>query len=701
MLRRQGTAGDVSRAFALAAAIVFLSGFLLFQTQLMTGAFLLPVFGGAPHVWIGVMAAFQLLLAGGYALATWPRWGAIVATLLLIACCVEQAIRTVVYGRPLLPVAQSLPGNHVTLALHTMLFVLLRMGPLVLVWAATSPLIQHAVHRAFPERSPYGLYRASNLGCLAALLVQPLLLDSLLPRTQQTQVWGGLFALYALLCALFAAQVRRFLRPPMGEAGHPQRSITGSAGWSWLLLAALSCWLMMSVSQRLTDRLPAVPLLWACPLALYLLSFVVAFHGRASGWRGAAGRGPLLCLAVALLLFVAKEKLLREHTWTPLWTEGAVLFAGCLGLHRAIFLARPPANALRWFYIMLALGGATGGLWVALAAPVLFDDYAEYPLAFLGLAGCLGTLVVRWKTSVFRWVGVGAAALAAGTVIWVWASAPVGDVLCRQRSFFGVLTVLQGQLFSPEGQETTHLLKQGTIVHGFQAQGIRRYRPTTYYTWSSGVGRALLGLRASAPRLPRHIGLVGLGVGTLACYGRSNDVYRFYEIDPAVIRLATDTNLFTYLHDSGARIEVASGDARKSMAREVAAGDAAPFDLIVLDAFLDRSPPVHLLTVEAVRLYLRRLEPNGVLAFHASNPFLDLTSVVRSTTGACGLFSVACVDRKPAGGLAVTSHWVLASPSRETLAACFPSEQITVPSADPPAGLCWTDEFTPLLRVLR
>ena len=701
MLRKRVAADDAPRAFALAAAIVFLSGFLLFQTQLMVGAFLLPVFGGAPHVWISVMAAFQLLLAGGYALAAWSRGGAVVAALLLSACCLEQAFLAVACGRPLLPEAQGVSGEHAGIALQTMLFVLLRAGPLALVWAAASPLVQHALQRAFPGRSPYGLYRASNLGCLAALLVQPVLLDSLLPRTAQTQIWGGLLALYALLCMLFAAQFHRFLRPPVGEAGRSPQSGTASAGWSWLLLAALSCWLLMSVSQRLADRLPAVPLLWAYPLALYLLSFIAGFHGDAVGCRGRAGRGPLLCLGMALALFLAKEGLLRERTWTPLWTEGAVLFFGCLGLHRALYLERPPACALRRFYLMLAVGGAAGGLWVALAAPVLFSDYAEYPLAFAGLAVCLGALALRRWPSRFRWAAAGVAALAAGAVIWVWASAPAGDVLCRQRSFFGVLTVMQGRLFAPEGQETTHLLKQGTIVHGFQAQGIRRYRPTTYYVWSSGVGRALLGLRAAAPRQPRRIGLVGLGIGTLACYGRSNDVYRFYEIDPAVIRLAADTNLFTYLHDSGARIEMVPGDARQSLAREFAAGGAPLFDVLVLDAFLDRSPPVHLLTEEAIRLYLRRLEPRGILAFHTSNPFLNLTSVVRDTAAACGLYSVLCVDRKAAGGLGTASHWVLASPSRETLATCFPSEPVTAPAAESPGGFLWTDDFTPLLRVLR
>lgn len=643
-------------------------------------------------MWLSALAAYQLLLAAGYALASYFPAGGVLAFALLAANLLWQAGLRMAEGRFLLPPFGGGPPAALWPALlQPAVLILSRQGLLIVLLAATSPWVQQIVRPMETLASPYELYRASNAGACAGLVLQPFLLEPLATRTLQTQIWSAVLFIYCVALAAFLICTAPAWReePASNSRGQPRLV------WPALWPTALSTGLLMCVTQNLTDRFPTLPALWALPLILYLASFVASF--REGPGRERADRKIRVALGGALLLFLIplRESVIRGGLHLILL--GLALYLVCWALHRRMYLERPPAEQLGPFYVSLAVGGALGGLGVALVAPLLFSAYTEFPLL-------LGVLSLRYGWDSFRprfrgWSSaiplVIALSLAGTLTARMFHKEP--GLRLRTRSFFGVLVVKKGQLAYGGGVEAAYRVEQTATVHGFQVHGIFRQRPTSYYTWNSGVGQALLGLRAAAPAKPRQIGVVGLGIGTLAAYGQPGDTYWFYEIDPAMIRLARDERFFTYLRDTQAQVKIVPGDARQTL-EHPPPGTAACFDLLVLDAFIGRSPPTHLLTLEAVQGYSRRIRPDGLLAFNLSNPHYDLVRVVQAATDACGMFTVLWEDLTR-DGLAMPSKWLVAAPRRETLAHLFPSQRIRPPAPAAEREIPWTDDFAPLLRA--
>ena len=563
------------------ALTTLLGAFLLFVVQPMLGKLLLPVFGGTPATWAACMVFFQGMLLAGYAYAhlgvraplrvqAGLHLGLVGAAVLLL---VLQPSAAVVAGRgwPPFEIAWLLARE-----IGAPYFVLACTAPLVQRWAALAQ-----------GREPYRLYALSNAGSLAALLVYPWLIEPGLALDAQRSLFTRAFGLFALL--LGAVCVRTLTRAGAGTAAPAlplSAAPTSRQRLRWLGLAFLPSVLLLAVTNHITVDIAATPLLWIVPLAIYLVTFILAFAGG-----GAARRSwllVLLALAGTLLgfgAFAQGSASLPRQLGAPL----LLLFAGALLCHDALVASRPAPDRLTAFYLEVALGGVLGGVAVSWIAPLVFDDYYELELGVLALYALLLGMSAGFsrvqRQALLLGVGVVAPLLAAALIVRVGGETRQGVIVERMRSFLGPLRVTQ----LPEGRVLTH----GRIRHGMQLSAAGMHdRPTMYF----GPGTALaLVMQRQHAEAPRQIAIVGLGVGTIAAYGKRGDRLRFYELDANVVELARRD--FTFLRDTAARVEVVLGDGRLSLAAEPAQG----FDVLALDAFSSDSVPVHLLTQRSVR----------------------------------------------------------------------------------------------------
>jgi hypothetical protein len=566
--------------------------------------------------------------------------------------------------------------------------ILLLLGATVglpyLLLSATSPLIQLWFSRARPGDNPYRLFALSNLASLVALLGYPFAVEPLFAAQGQVRAWSWLFAAFALLCAALAWRTPPATAASEATAGPPVAK--GRYAW-WLALSATGSVLLLAVTNHLTQNVASVPLLWLVPLTVYLLTFIIAFEGK--GWYRPASVWPLLVAALAAAGWLLVDTELHYRLALQLGVFLPVLFVGCLFCHGELYRLRPAPDRLTAFYLVVAAGGALGGLLVAVVAPLVFNGYYELGLGLAALA-LLAALRLSELGRVPHY-----AALAA--LLGITASAAYDgfreqrDVRLSERSFYGVLHVKE---YSP-GEET-HLrrLVHGTIMHGEQYMhaSLRRLVPT-YYTPSSGIGAAI----RSRQDHPVKVGVIGLGTGTLAAYGRAGDVYRFYEIDRNVVAIARRE--FSFLSDSAARIEIALGDARLSLEREAPQG----FDVLAVDAFSSDAIPVHLITREALGTYLHHLKPEGIVAFHVSNRFLDLVPVVARIAREQGAQAVLVEDDPDEDDVTGRSRsdWVLVSRSGRALAAKAIVERGGAPAEDRPQWRTWTDDYSNLIQILK
>jgi SAM-dependent methyltransferase len=717
---------------------IFLGAFLLFLVQPMAAKAILPVLGGSASVWNACMLFFQAALLAGYAYAHgltrlgWSRG--------LVAA------HGVVVLLPLLALGRAIPSDSGSPSLdHPVLWLLLLLattvGPFFVVLATTGPLIQRwFASTDNPSASdPYFLYAASNAGSFLALLAYPLALERLLSLKELSTVWSAGYILYAVLVlACGAAMVRRPGVAATADSARPP-PVPVRTSLSWVFLAFVPSSLMLGVTQHFSIDIAPVPLLWVVPLALYLLSFVMAFARRqVIGMRAAS-------ILLALGVLAVAGTLLAEARW-PMWPivalHLAVLFIASFYAHRRLALSRPPASQLTRFYLVIAVGGALGGLFNALVAPVLFTSIAEYPVAL-----CLACLLrlpdvsVPWRNpggpraAAAAWVGAAlapAAILAAAfalrapagltdprtMAVWIVAALvlciplmlrprvlsaalallllvmslrpdPIGTLLHAERTFFGVYRVHLDH--NTDWFEFRH----GTTLHGTQANHpYGRLQPTMYFHREGPIGDVM---HARAGTL-RRVGIVGLGAGTLAAYGQPGMDITFFELDPAVARIAGDRALFHYLEDTPAAVRTVLGDARLSLADE----PDGTFDLLILDAFSSDAIPVHLLTTEALALYRRTLAPGGMLAFHVSNRYLDLRPILAAAARESGLIALSRADRaltaeqKRFG--AAGSIWVAMAPSDRDLgdSAAYRNWVALVPD---PSRRAWTDDFSNILDV--
>lgn len=727
----------------LFSTTLFLSSGLLFVVEPLVAKGLLPWLGGGAAVWTTSVAFFQVALVVGYLYAHLlsarlaVRAGALlhVALLAAVAC--------------LFPL--SSPGGWAAPPAHQALWLFARLavtiGPPFVLLAATSPLLHAwlASTRHGGARDPYFLYAASNVGSLVALAAYPVLLEPLLGLGRQRHLWTVGLALAVAFLAACAASTLRLARGPADAAGAPvlptgARGVPAPARWRergrWLVLAAVPSSLLLSVTTYVTTDLLALPLLWVTPLALYLATFIFAFGQRQLfPARRMLWLQPLLLVPLAAEMFVTTAGgaaiLIPVHLLT--------FFVTALCCHQTLAGSRPSADRSTEFYLWIAFGGALGGLFNVFLAPVLFRSVVEYPLGFVAAAllrprPAVDTPGERRRDLVFP---LGLAALLAGGVSILQRTAAGMSALCesivlavllagsgcavyafrmRPRRFgLGLAAMMASGAFY--AQRASHIvlearsfyaahkvvevspwlreLSNGNTVHGAQdRRPARRHEPLTYYGRGGPIGDIMRLLAGDARR--RRVGLVGLGVGTLAAYTAPGEHWTFFEIDPAVVEVARGSGLFTYLADAQGTVDVVLGDGRLSLA---AVPDGS-FGLLVLDAFSSDAVPAHLLTREALALYARKLAPGGLLAFHISNQYLSLEPVVAGGAAADGLVGRSRAGAVTAGeaaeGLSVSAWVVLARDARDL------GPLATDPRWGPlsEAGRGWSDDASSLWSAL-
>jgi SAM-dependent methyltransferase len=780
----------------LFAVALFVSAFLLFWVQPLVGKMVLPLLGGTPAVWNTCMLFFQALLLAGYAYAlALTRWLSVraqglvhVGLLVVAAVALPPAIDAAAQG--------GVPegGSPAWWLLKTLLVT---VGPPFLVLSASAPLLQRWFSRTRDASAsdPYFLYAASNAGSLFALLGFPFLLEPWLTLGRQGRAWAFLYGALAILvaaCAVAALRARAPGAADEADAGGEASAKTFDEGaraevvshvtWRrrlwWVMLAFVPSSLVLGVTTYVTTDLAAVPLLWVIPLSLYLLSFVVVFARRRviPGWLTAR-----VLPGAAVLLALVYLSGATEPAWFLILFHLLFLFFAALVCHGQLADDRPAASRLAEFYLCLALGGALGGLFNALVAPVAFDTLVEYPLVIvlasylrpsfrrergklLGLRlgarareessdveeeeeerpsaldlllpllmGLMATALLL-VVSRFELTNVVRVALSLGVPLFLlnhfFAPRPLrfalglgaimlasvlfsnteGQTLHAARNFYGTHRVLADK------SDTLHWLRHGSTLHGKQyTEDARRCEPTSYYHRQGPLGSVFDALRARTTTADVKVGrptrssasqsiaVVGLGAGTTAAYARAGESWTFYEIDPAVVAVAREPKYFTYLSScAGAPVAVVVGDARLRL-RE--ASDGA-YDLIALDAFSSDAVPAHLLTREALALYLSKLAPGGIIAFHVSNRSLELERVVGGISADAGVqarifnddYDTDAAESDPGHD---ASSWVAVARTPEDLGALATDPRWLPLDASNHRLELWRDDFSDIIGVFR
>ncbi|MDP2326887.1 MAG: fused MFS/spermidine synthase [Dehalococcoidia bacterium] len=678
----------------LFAPVIFLSAFLLFQVQPIIGRFILPWFGGGSSIWITTLLFFQVALLAGYGYAHLVTWrlpqrtqavvhvGLLLAAALVLPIIPDEALRQEHEGAP---------------ALCILVLLALTVGAPYVLLSTTGPLLQRWFTLAHPSRSPYRLYAVSNAGSLLALLTYPVLVEPALGLRAQAWAWSLGYLLFAAgtalvaWCTLRGAHVTVHTPPPDATVEVPRPPLATMA--AWVALPAGASALLLAATNQLTQDVSGVPLLWVIMLAIYLATFILCFSSDTA--YDAPVFGVTLVgasLYAAYLLFNPLQALLWQ-----VFSLGGVLFLLCMSLHGETARLRPAPRYLTLFYLLVAAGGALGGLFVGLLAPLIFDGTWEYHVAVWSAPAFV--VLVRWRWLVASKVRTSGALLGLvvlGAVLLLQVRDRDGVVVFHDRNFYGVKYVTERP--SEASGLLLRTVSHGQIVHGAQRMAAEHRRDAlAYYGPASGVGVAL----ADAPRgdgRSRGVGAVGLGAGVVAAYAEAGDSWMFYEIDPLMTEVAETA--FTYLADArarGASVTVRHGDARRLLERQWEEEGAAGFDVLVVDAFSGDSIPQHLLTREAFEGYWQHLQPRGVLAVHVTNRYLDLAPVVRGAAEERGLSAVLVVD----DGLepdTYSSAWVLMTADEAFLEAIASS--ITPWAADARAPRVWTDDRADLYGVL-
>ena len=543
-----------------------------------------------------------------------------------------------------------------------------------------------------PGVDPYRLFAVSNLASLLALVGYPLLVEPFLGNREQVVWWSVLFAVFAVFCAVLSWSVSsKHQREEIKEAENilPLRRADTLL---WLALSATGSVMLLAVTNHVTQNVAAIPLLWLAPLTLYLLTFILAFEGGILGFNLYQVEifWSIVLVWLAGMAWLLVDARFQFDLWMQIGMYLSGLFVACMFCHGELYRSRPSARHLTAFYLTISAGGAIGGLLVAVVAPLAFNGYYELGLALVALA-LLAAVRFAPVNRIARGAGL-AMLLAVAACAAYEGSRFQKDVLISERSFYGVIRVKE---YGTPG-ESYHLrrLVHGVIMHGEQdmTEDGRR-KPSTYYQPTSGVGAAMAARQENGAI---RVGVIGLGTGTLAAYGRKGDAFRFYDINPQVIAIARSK--FTYLSDSKAGIEVAIGDARLTLEREAPQG----FDLLAVDAFSSDAIPIHLITREALGVYLRHMKPDGIVAFHVSNRFLNLVPVVARLAQEHGAHAVLVSDRgKDGDDDHTTTDWVLVSRERKALEA--PEIQAASPEApeEQPGWRTWTDDYSNLVQILR
>lgn len=739
-----------NRLHWLFVVAILTGSFLLFLVQPMVARMALPKLGGAPAVWNSAMLVYQALLLGGYAYAHWlgrvpPRMQAMIHLGVLAFSALWLPIGLI---------AMELPANAEPAIWVPWLFGA-SIGPLFFAISAQAPLLQRWYSVATGGRDPYALYAASNFGSFGGLIAYPLLVEPGLALKGQSWLWTAGYLLVFLLIAGCATMLpRKAADTP--HVPHDSEAPSRMRVLHWIALAFVPSGLMLATTTFLTTDIVAVPMLWVLPLGLYLLSFSIAFQDNRAIPDLLAKFAPVTILLFGATMIAGHQKLAYMNALIGL----LLLFMVAVSCHARMYQLRPAPDRLTGFYLAMSVGGVLGGVFSGLLAPIIFDWTYEYPLLVLA-AGALVPQVFLFPAIGRLWRATGqqarirflAATLVVVLIVWLGLANP-GNMLGEmheQIAFLGVATVgllavgkrapylvaLAGALFLFGGYRSIQMsladartrsyfgvytvtdyanertLAHGTTLHGVQLKGAASRQPTTYYVAGSGVGRAMLAL----PELygpAARVGVVGLGTGTLACYARPGQAWRFYEIDPAVVSLARDTGAFTFLPQCLPQVPIVIGDARLRLAE----APPASLDLLALDAFSSDAVPMHLLTREAFATYARALGPNGLLLVHISNRFMALAPIV-SAAGKEGGWHAARLSYVPGENFAATpargdvtadpkqmdpgsaSEWIALSRDRATLDKLVARGGAWEPLKPYPGFTPWTDDYASVLPVMR
>lgn len=726
-------------ARAVFFATIITGSFLLFLVQPMVARLALPLVGGAPSVWNSAMLSYQTLLLGGYGYAMWlsnqplKRQTIIHISLLLLA-----VLTLPITLREWVPTHQGLE------ALLIPLLLLVSIGPVFGLVSAQAPLMQRWYVADPKAGEPWWLYSISNFGSLGGLLAYPLLVEPLFSTSAQVWAWSlGYCVLIALVC--LAAWTRRHVADaPIAAPSdrHDEASLPISRGRIalWLALAAVPSGLMLSTTTHLTTDIVAMPLLWVIPLALYLLSFMVAFASRQN-------LAQLFLFVTPLIMLLSTRVMMSSTQQASIFLLVLTLilfFSVCTALHSRLYSLRPHHSQLTKYYFIMSLGGALGGAFTALVAPLIFSWTWEHPLllvmaalliplpvlfdwparfgiapararilatafAMVGLTVAFGPLssALRDSHSVLQVASL-VAVILIGIACLAWRALFVA-LMCglmlalggfdtiasmtksdTQRSYFGVYRIRDDDV-----GKTRNLL-HGTTIHGVQSlEPSLRRTPLSYYGASSGAGQVLTQTEAMFGRDAR-VGVVGLGGGTLACYGRPGQAWTFFEIDPVVWDYSRD-GTFTFLRDCTPDAKVIIGDARLELAKLPKAG----LDVLAVDAFSSDSIPLHLLTDEAIGIYMGALTEDGLLLIHISNSFMHLEPAIAALAKKRGLAALQLFDRPAKGARTIASHWVVLARDGATLGKLRANmdDERWKPLMEP-HGPAWTDDHASVLPYI-
>ncbi len=650
----------------------------------MVAKLLLPALGGSSAVWLTCLSFFQVVLLVGYLYAHWlGRLPSARLAVSLHLALLALAAGVLLFGpQPDLNHAAGHPLAAIFTALTR------TIGLPFLLLSSSTPLLQLWLAREERGAVTWRLFALSNAGSMLALALYPSVIELHLPLSLQRSVWAWGFVIYAVLAAAIAWRAASVSDPtvvePTAETAQP---CTLRAKLLWFLLPAGAAMQLSAVTGHLSQNIAAIPLLWILPLAAYLLTFIVAFETPRLYRRFIVVR--LLVVMLASLGYMLSKIDSSQPILISISFFLLELFCACLFCHGEVYALRPARpSETTLFYLLLAAGGAAGTLFIAVFCPLLFDANYDVALAFLVTAAL--ALVVTWPSGWPQralWLtGTGLLLTMVIMLHVVYAR----RALLEERNFYGSLRVKQTNW--PPQADTVRTLLHGNIEHGTQwfAEQSRRV-PTTYYAMDSGIG---LALQQCCDGRPRRIGVVGLGTGTLAAYGRAGDQIRFYEINPAVPPIAR--NLFTYIRESPAQVSFAEGDARLTLAND----PPQHFDVLAIDAFSGDAIPVHLLTLEAMQIYSKQLAPNGILAFHVSNQFLDLAPEVAELAAATGMQArIFDTPSKDAVG-EYRATWVLLTNN----ASFFARPQISAVAetiSRKPNLRAWTDDRSSLLPILQ
>ena len=690
-------------------AVVALSAFLLFLVQPLIAKQILPWFGGSSAVWTTCMLFFQgaLLLGYAYSDLTPRALGTKRQPMLhIVVALVALAVLPILAPESWKPVGGEEPISRILMLLAVTIGL-----PYVLL-STTSPLIQSYFARLHPGSDPYRLFALSNAASLIALVAYPLVIEPFVGTRMQAIGWSVLFAVFVVLLVSLAWRVSRAdtrattsdsstITPHPNPLPHGERDLDADYAvvastldvrvqLRWIALSAAGSMLLLAVSNHITQNVASVPLLWILPLTLYLLTFILTFDG--TGWyKRRIFAGPFCVMVIGMcFLLVDKDFQFDLVIQTSVFCVG--LFVVCMVCHGELVLSKPAPHQLTRFYLLVSIGGALGALVVSVGAPLLFSTYVETALALL-VAALLFVPVAQATHPFLQWIAVGLAIGVVGTGAW-FVKQEHNNAVEVTRNFYGVLKVKSYD--DPKNEDYLVRLVHGAILHGEQYPNEKwRLLPTTYYTPTSGFGRAVNLQREISPKTnnTQRIGMIGLGVGTVAAYCREGDICRIYEINAEVERLARKH--FTYLADSKAKVSVILGDARLSLEREA----RNQFNVLAVDAFSGDSIPMHLITQEAVRAFMAQTSGNGILAYHVSNRFLNLPPVLAEIAAKEKLAGVVVEDpAQKDNSLHSSSTWVLLARDAETLKDIGGAGVALTRTEGAPL---WTDDFNNLLSVVK